>query len=566
MEQFHQLLADDWENRLQEDPLYATNAGDHRFNDRLPSMSETAFHQRLENRYLFRQRLEMMDVASLPENDRLNSAIYSRQLENEIRELEFRAYRMPISKSGGFHLAFPDLPLTTPFNDARDYQNYISRLNAFERYASEHVHLMRLGLQEGQVPPSVTLQGVEAALRAQVVVDPADSPLFLPFKQFPGTISAADQHRLDSAGRTALLRSVVPGYQALLDFLQAEYLPAARQGIAATELPGGPAFYDHRIRYYTSLELTAEAIHATGGAEVERIRAEMDQAIHKSGFHGSFHQFIEFLRTDPRFYVTTAAQLLKETALVLKKMDGELPRLFGTLPRRPYGIRPIPDFAAPGNTTAYYFPGPGDGTRAGFYYVNTYHLSSRPLYEIEALSLHEAVPGHHLQIALQQELDLPNFRRFEGSTAFTEGWALYAERLGLECGFYQDPYCDFGRLSYEMWRACRLVVDTGMHALGWTRQQAIDFMAKNTSLTLLNITNEVDRYIAWPGQALAYKIGELKIRQLRSHAEQALGAGFDLRLFHDVVLRNGAVPLDVLEDLVNGWIKGRLGDSPVPKH
>ncbi len=273
------------------------------------------------------------------------------------------------------------------------------------------------------------------------------------------------------------------------------------------------------------------------------------------GFQGDVKAFIEFLRSDPRFYVSTPDALLKETAYVLKRMDGELPRLFKTLPRTPYGIRPIPEASAPGNTAAYYFPASGDGRTAGFYYVNTYDLKSRPLYEIEALSLHEAVPGHHLQIAFQQELDLPAFRRFLGFTEFVEGWALYSERLGLEVGFYQDPYSNFGRLSYEMWRACRLVVDTGMHALGWSRQQAIDFMASNTSSTLLNIANEVDRYIAWPGQALAYKIGELKIRELRARAEGQLGARFDLREFHDLVLGSGAVPLDELERMVEEWIE-----------
>jgi uncharacterized protein (DUF885 family) len=280
----------------------------------------------------------------------------------------------------------------------------------------------------------------------------------------------------------------------------------------------------------------------------------MDAAIHKTGFTGDFRSFLEFLRTDPQFYVETPEALLKETAYLMKRIDGELPRLFKTLPRLPYGVRAVPDFSAPGQTAAYYMPGTGDGTKAGFYYVNTYSLKSRPLYEVEALSLHEAVPGHHLQLALQQELPgLPDFRRFYWFTSYIEGWALYAERLGLEMGFYTDPYSDFGRLSYEMWRACRLVVDTGMHALGWSRQQAIDFMAANTSSTLLNITNEVDRYIAWPGQSLAYKIGELKIRELRARAEKELGPKFNVREFHDVILLGGALPLDILEARVEEW-------------
>jgi uncharacterized protein (DUF885 family) len=320
-------------------------------------------------------------------------------------------------------------------------------------------------------------------------------------------------------------------------------------------LPRGREFYRHRVRQFTTLDVEPQQIHDTGQAEVRRIKAEMEAVIREAGFKGDFNAFVEFLRHDPRFYAESPEQLLKEVSLVLKRMDGELPKLFKTLPRTPYGIREVPDFIAPRTTTAYYQPPAGDGSRAGFYYVNTHNLKGRPLYEIEALSLHEAVPGHHLQIALAQELnDVPPFRRFAGFTAFVEGWGLYAERLGLEVGFYRDPYRNFGRLSYEMWRACRLVVDTGMHYLGWTREQAITFMADNTALSLHNITAEVDRYIAWPGQAVAYKTGELKIRELRDLAEERLGDGFDVREFHDAVLASGAIPLSALEANVRMWI------------
>ena len=553
--QLNQLLDDDWEFRMQTDPLYATYTGDHRFNDRLPRLTEADFDDRLAAKTRIRTRLRGINCLELEQADRLNYDIFLRLLDNEIKELEFRAYRLPISKSGGFHIEFPDLPNYTPFNNVQDFENYVKRLSGFHQYAAEFIALMQEGLRQGQTPARVTLEGVDEILRSQIVDDPHQSSFYLPFLEFPKGFSEAEKKRLKEAAQAAIKHSIIPGYQAVLDFLQTEYLPAAREGIAAADLPDGRNFYQHRIRYFTSLDLTPEEIHATGQSEVRRIRSEMDDAIRKTGFQGSFAEFIKFLRTDPRFYVDTPAQLLKETALILKRIDGELPRLFKTLPRLSYGIRPIPDFSAPGNTTAYYFPGPGDGTRAGVYYVNTYDLKSRPLYEIEALSLHEAVPGHHLQIALQQELeDLPNLRRFEGITSFVEGWALYAERLGLEMGFYTDPYSDFGRLSYEMWRACRLVVDTGMHALGWTRQGAIDFMMANTSSTLLNVTNEVDRYIAWPGQALAYKLGELKIRELRSRAEADLGDSFDLRLFHDLILGSGAVPLDVLDEMVAAWI------------
>ncbi|MFZ6026672.1 MAG: DUF885 domain-containing protein [Chloroflexota bacterium] len=562
LDAFHQLLADDWDAQMQADPLFATDTGDHRFDDRLPRVDEAAMAQRLQELRAFVQRLKVIDRAALPSAERLNYDIFDRLLSNEIGMLEFHAYRMPLSKAGGFHISFPELYRMMPMETLADHQSYIARLRAFRQYVDDHLEVMRAGLDEGQIPARATLLGLEETIRPHLVDDPIQSQLYTPFRQFPAGIAAQDAAALSAAGAAAIRESVVPGYAALLAFLEKEYLPAARQTIAASDLPDGRSYYQHCIRYHTALDLSPEAIHQTGLEEVQRIRTEMQEVIRQVNFDGDFQAFVEFLRTDPRFYVTTPEALLEKTALILKRMDGELPRLFKTLPRMPYGIRPIPDYAAPGNTTAYYQPGAGDGTRAGSYYVNTYDLKSRPLYEMEALSLHEAVPGHHLQIALQQELDLPPFRRFRWFNSYIEGWALYAERLGIGNGFYTDPYSNFGRLSYEMWRACRLVVDPGIHALGWTRQQAIDFMAEHTSLTLRNITNEVDRYIAWPGQAVAYKLGEIKIRQLRSRAEQALAAEFDLRQFHDVILTSGAVPLDVLEEMVETWICGGVKRVP----
>ena len=551
------LISSQWEAWMQVDPLFATYCGDNRFNDRLPAASEENYVSWRAQLAGFRARLQAINRTGLDAPERLNYDIFAEMLDTEIAALDQHGYRLPLSKAGGFHVYFPDLYQQTPFKTVKDYENFISRLEAMRRYFDESIELMRLGLQSGYTPARVTLAGVDASLQAHIVDDPAHSLFFKPFEQFPASIGGVDRERLMSAAEQAIRGSVVPAYRALLHFLETDYAPGARETVAAADLPDGDAFYRERIRYFTTLALSPEAVHATGQAEVRRIRAEMETVVRKTGFSGSFAEFIAFLRSDPRFYVTTPQTLLEKTALVLKRMDGELPRLFKTLPRLPYGIREIPAYSAPGNTAAYYQPGSGDGSLAGNYYVNTYDLASRPLYEIEALSLHEAVPGHHLQIALQMELgDLPEFRRFSGFTSFVEGWALYSERLGLEVGFYQDPYSDFGRLSYEMWRACRLVVDTGMHALGWSRQQAIDFMAANTSSTLLNITNEVDRYIAWPGQALAYKIGELKIRELRAMAEKALGPKFDLREFHDVVLLGGAVPLRVLEGRVQTWVAG----------
>ena len=551
----HQLFQDQWEAWVHYDPFFATYVGDNRYNDRLPSAKDESFQAWREDLVGFQWRLKGIDRSSLSESDRLNYDLFNHLVTNEIAELGFNPQRLPISRCAGFHLSFPDIFQVMPFTTRQDYENYISRLAGFKNYALDNIDLMRLGLRTGFLPPRCTITDMDSQFQAQMVVDPTASALYQPFTHFPPAIDESTRHALSEGAQKTILNSIVPGYAALMEFVNQEYLPAAREGIASSDLPNGEAFYAHRIFYNTSLHLTAVEVHRVGLEEVRRIRAEMEDLIKQTGFTGNMAQFLEFLRTDSRFYVTTPEALLEKTALVLKRMDGELPRLFKTLPRMPYGIRAVPDYAAPGETSAYYNPGLGDGTRAGVYYVNTYDLASRPLYEIEALSLHEAVPGHHLQLALQAELsDLPMFRRYTGYTSFVEGWALYSERLGLEVGFYADSYSNFGRLSYEMWRACRLVVDTGMHALGWTRQQAIDHLVENTSSTLLNIINEVDRYIAWPGQALAYKLGELKIRQLRKRAEEQLGSKFNLREFHDVLLLSGAVPLDVLERMIEGWI------------
>jgi uncharacterized protein (DUF885 family) len=554
--ELQQLLNDEWEFRLKEDPLFATDVGDHRYDDRLPSVTEADYQRRLDQARSFLDQSGEIDRAQLSRSDQLNLDIFRRVKQDDIAELEYRSYLMPIDRMGGFQTNFAELPNFLAFESAQDYENFIARLRGFKEYVAQYIDLMRAGIRSGYMPPTVALNSVADSIQPHLIEAATQSLLFAPFNKFPGTINAAQQKDLTDRARKAIETSVTPAYRSLMQFVTDEYLPAARSDIAASSLPNGQAFYEHRVRLFTSLNLTPQQVHDTGLSEVKRIRAEMEAIIKKVEFKGSFKDFVEFLRTDPRFYVSTPDALMKEVSFILKKMDGELPKLFKTLPRMPYGIRPVPDYAAPSTTTAYYFQPAGDGTRAGFYYVNTYNLKARPLYELEALSLHEAVPGHHLQIALQQELEnIPIFRRFTGFTAFVEGWGLYAERLGLEVGFYQDPYNDFGRLTYEMWRACRLVVDTGLHTLGWSRQRAIDFMADNTALTLLNISNEVDRYISMPGQAVAYKTGELRIRELRSIAEHELGSKFDVREFHEVLLRDGAVPLDVLEKIVKSWIE-----------
>jgi uncharacterized protein (DUF885 family) len=437
----------------------------------------------------------------------------------------------------------------------RDYENYLARLRAFPAYARQQTENLREGLRTGFTQPKVTLQGFEGTVASHVVTDVEKSAFWRPFASFPAAVPAADRPRLQAAARAVIADEVVPAYRRLLEFFTGEYIPGARQTVGASELPDGRAYYAWCVRHFTTLELGADQIHELGRKEVARIRAEMDAVIKEVGWDQGFPAFLEFLRTDPRFYPKTAEELLSRASLLSKKMDGQLPSLFKTLPRQPYGVEPVPADLAPKYTAGRYNGAPIEGTRAGMYWVNTYALPTRTLYTLEALTLHEAVPGHHLQIALQQELrDLPPFRRHLYVDAFGEGWGLYSERLGLEAGFYQDPYSNFGRLTYEMWRACRLVVDTGLHAKGWTREQALRYLADNTALSLHEVTTETDRYIGWPGQALAYKMGELQIRALRKRAEVTLGPRFDVRAFHDAVLGEGSVPLTVLEAQIDAFI------------
>lgn len=552
---FRQLLDDAWEFELAEDPLQATAVGDHRFDDRLPAVAPADHGRRATRQREFLDRLQALDRNRLSAGDRTNYDMFRRSLTDGLAEYEYQAHLVPITNRSGFHVSFPELAEHVPLATTDDYERYLARLRAFGRYVDDHIALMRAGMKAGLTLPAIVLRDYRKPIEAHVVDDPTASLLYAPLKRLPKSFSAAEQARLAAAGREAVQTSVVPGYRKFLAFMTDEYVPAARGSVGAVALPKGREFYQHRVRMFTTLDVSPDEVHATGLAEVRRIRGEMQGTIEQLKFDGDLAAFVQHLRTDARFYATSPEQLMEKTAFVLKHIDGKLPSLFRVLPRTPYGIREVPAYIAPGTTTAYYQTPAGDGSRAGFYFVNTYDLKSRPLYEIEALSLHEAVPGHHLQLALQQELtDLPLFRRFGGYTAFVEGWALYAERLGLECGFYEDPYSNFGRLSYEMWRACRLVVDTGLHHLGWTREQAIAFMVENTALSRHNIEAEVDRYIAWPGQALAYKMGELHIRALRRKAEERLGDRFDVRAFHEVVLRGGSVPLDVLTAHVDAWL------------
>ena len=557
----HALFDRTWEFQLKEDPLFATSVGRHEYGDRLPAIAPAD----LARQYAFQKaalaELATIDRAKLPPFEAVNYDEFKRQLGIAIGNYELGDYQVPFNADSGFHSGFSRLSKDVPLATAKDYENYIARLRAWPAYVEQQIAHMRTGLRRGMSVPRATLEGYESTIAAHAVDDPSKSVFWEPFAQFPASVPASEHERLRTAGRAAVA-SAVSGYATLLDFFRKEYLPGARKTLAAYEMPNGRAYYQHKIREFTTLDLTPQEIHKTGLAEVERIGAEMNAVMKQVGFQGDFAAFLQFLRTDPRFYAKTPEELLARASRIAKRIDGKLPSLFRTLPRLPYTVEPVPADIAPKYTTGRYVGAPQGSTQPGIYWVNTYKLDARPLYNLEALTLHEAVPGHHLQIALSHELaNLPNFRRYSYISAFGEGWGLYSEWLGLEAGFYTDPYDNFGRLTYEMWRACRLVVDTGIHSMGWTRQQAIDYMATRTALPIHEVTTEVDRYISWPGQALAYKLGELEIKKLRRRAETTLGPRFDVRDFHDVVLGSGSVPLSVLEANVDAWIAGKGGAS-----
>lgn len=552
----HALFDEAWEQQLRDDPLLATSVGRHDYNDRLPSTTPDDLKRQHAQAMAFLARLKAIDRSKVPPHDTVSYDMFRRQLEDAIAAYEFGDYQIPINSDSGFHTNFSRLPKDVPLATTKDYENYIARLRAWPRYVREQIAHMRLGLGRGMTIPRVTLEGYDRTMAAHVVEDLTTSVFWEPFASFPASVPVSEHERLRREGRAAIVEGALPGYRELLDFFRKEYLPGARATLGASELPNGRAYYIQKIREFTTRQLTPQQIHQTGLAEVDRIAAEMNAVMKAVGFEGDFAAFLQFLRTDPRFYAKTPEELLSRASRIAKRMDGKLPSLFKTLPRLPYTVEAVPPDLAPKYTTGRYVSAPQGSIQPGIYWVNTYKLDSRPLYNLEALTLHEAVPGHHLQIAISRELtDLPDFRRFSYSSAFGEGWGLYSEWVGLEAGFYTDPYDNFGRLTYEMWRACRLVVDTGLHAMGWTRQQAIDYMATRTALPLHEVGTEVDRYISWPGQALAYKLGELKIKELRKRAEQALGTRFDVREFHDVVLGSGAVPLSVLEANVDDWIR-----------
>jgi uncharacterized protein (DUF885 family) len=548
------LMADYWRYSLEEDPLAATRAGLDSGNDRLPRVAPEDLERRLAAERRFRAQVRDLDPAGLGENGRLNAELFEWVLDDSVRAYELDLARIPFNTFSGFFMAALTASNGVRMDSVRDYEDYLARLRDVPRYFEENLKNMRRGAESGFVLPEIVIDGVLPTVRAQVKETPEDSSFYEPFRDMSARIPAAEQERLRTEARDVIRHEVVPAFAQVADFLAREY--EASTALGASSLPDGEDYYAFQIRRYTTLpDLTADEIHRIGLEEVRRIRGEMDTIIASLEFDGGFADFAEFLRTDRRFYATSSEELLMAAAWTAKRIDYVMPGFFAYLPRQPYGIVPVPEEIAPNYTTGAYYGAPPGGDHGGAFWVNTFALDQRPLYELPALTLHEAVPGHHHQNAVALEMqDVPEFRRDLYFSAFGEGWALYAEKLGVEMGIYRTPYEHFGRLSYEMWRACRLVIDTGIHSQAWTRQQAIDFMATNTSLSEGNIRAEVDRYISWPGQALAYKLGELRIGQMRREAERLLGGKFDLREFHDVLLQNGALPIAMLESRVERYI------------
>lgn len=557
--QLRDLFAAEWEWELKTNPTRASTLGFPGYDHLWPDLSLQAFAEQMRHRQEVLQKLARIDIRKLPAEERINYSLFKQGYELAIAGFPHGWYLLPLDHLRGIQDQNPLID-TLRFRDLQDYQNWLIRLRSFPKCVDQTIALMKEGMRRGRVHPKVVMQRVPRQIGKQLVDDPERSQFFKPFKRFPETLTPAQRDQLTQEASKAIREQIVPAYRKLLDFFEKEYLPACPDQVGVWQMPGGQELYAFLVRYHTTTKLTPKEIHHIGIKEVQRIRGEMAEVIKQTGFKGTFAEFIEDLRTNPKFYYSKPEDLLAACKKVCDDIQPQLPRLFGRLPQTRLLVDAIPAHVAPDTTTAYYQPPSHDGRRPGTYYVNLYRLETRPKYEVEALSIHEAIPGHHLQIALAMEQkNLPNFRRFDegvGSyTVFVEGWALYTESLGPALGMYRDPYSKFGQLSYQMWRACRLVVDTGMHSLKWTRKQAIDFMAENTALSRLNIENEIDRYITWPGQALAYKIGELKIKELRARAEQRLGQAFDVRAFHDVVLGSGAVPLQVLEENVMAWLE-----------
>lgn len=561
-ERFTALWQQEWSWRLQQSPMTATSVGVHRYDDRLDDVSVAAQTARARHWRKVLAELAEIDPATLSQAQRVNYRIYQAQLEGLAGDIELDGFLMPMNSDSAFYSELASLPRLHPFRDEQDVVNYLARLRGLPAYFEQNTELLRRGLKRGVSVPQVVLVGRDQAIAAVAELgDPSASGYYTPLKSLPAGISAERTAELQAEALKIIREAVIPAHQVLLRFMREEYVPKARKTLAAHALPQGKDWYRRQILNFVTEDLSPEQIHQIGLAEVARIRADMDGILKELKFDGDLPAFLSFLRSDPQFYAKTPDELLAAASWIAKRADGLLPRYFGRLPRLPYGVAPVPDAIAPYYTAGRYVPAAEGSREPGWYWVNTYNLPSRSLYALPALTLHEAVPGHHLQGALAAEQgEQPDFRRYTYISAYGEGWALYAEELGNEMGIYRTPYERFGQLSYAAWRACRLVVDTGIHTKGWTRQQAVDYMLANTALSSHEVATEVDRYISWPGQALSYMIGMIRIRELRHEAETALGARFDLRAFHDTVLELGSVPLPLLSEHVHAWVASQSAD------
>jgi len=563
-EDYEALREDVWQSTLDASPTLATSVGDRRGDGKLKDLSLAEYDRQIAETRRYLERLRDIDEDALPLDLQVDYAVLESSLEDRIEASAFPHSRYVLfTNRGGWFSGFASLPYRSPFFTAADYRSYVDRLNAFAAVNQQGIARSREAVAQGLTQPCEPMEGFEDRIEQQLSDDYTRSPFWEPFAgERPASISEAEWQELSLAARLAIETRVLPAYEEFLSFYVEDYAPNCRTGLPGVmATPQGEDYYVYRVGSFTTTDMTPDEVHQLGLSEVARIRAEMEAVAAEAGFD-SREAYIEHLRTDPQYFMTDPDEYVEYVAALAKEIDGHMPKLFGMLPRQPYTVEPIPAANAPGNTTAYYEPGSLETGAAGIYRINTTELDQRPLWELPALGVHEAVPGHHHQIALQQELDIHPLRA-TGTffTAFVEGWGLYSERLGIEMGLYDTPAKQMGRLSYEMWRATRLVVDTGLHAKGWSKQRAVDYMLDNTALTPSNVDAEVNRYMTWPGQALAYKVGELKIRELRSRAEEALDADFDLRAFHDAVLENGSIPLSVLEEHIDRWIAAQLAES-----
>ena len=556
------IFEDYWQDNLKHNPEFASSLGDKRYNDQISDYSVKAVNDGLAREQNFLLRLAAIDPAGFTNQEKTSRDLLLRQFAEDQEAAEFKEWEMPLNQMGGIHTTYPQLVAQLGFTTVKDYDDWIARLHAIPKAFDQVTANMSIGIDDGRVPPKYLLEKALERVKSMASQKPEDSPLALPLKSFPAAIKAAEQERIKAEMLGVIGKEVLPAYLRFARFLEVSYVPAGRKQPGINSLPDGAKFYAFLIRRTTTTNLTAEQIHQIGLDQVKRDEAEMLAIAQKLGF-ADLKSFRASLKTNPKLKPASAEALLDTYRGYLKPMQARLPSLFGRLPKAPFEVAPVPDFLEKTSAPAYYEAGTPDGSRPGRLFINTYNATDRNLFQVEDVAYHEGLPGHHLQISIAQELDdVPTFRKFGGYTAYTEGWGLYAERLGKDVGFYQDPYSDYGRLDGDIWRAIRLVVDTGVHSQHWTREQMVQYFHDHSTIDETSIQAEVDRYIAWPSQALAYKIGQLKILELRDRAKAALGDKFDLRAFHDQVLDSGALPLDVLSDRIDGWIASQKAALP----